>query len=411
MGKKKRDEVQCANFAWKLFVRDSVYYADGRSSGLGKHSLNTRNRQQAIRKLFDLDRIVFEKRNPDQTGPTATDTKEKMDVQVGMAEGWDEYLAYGDRPTYLDGWAKSTKSIYRRMKSRSVEYFAKTTVRFWNELDEKAIIEYGNFLNRKLEPRTVHHELIMMISVSNWLIFHKRIPESCKIRLKLSKPTGSDTYCYSRDQVARMIKYCFDDSNLIWLGRLIAVLSHTGLRLGEAIELRWSDVDFQTGFISVIDERFRKQSRQGRRHVKDGDSRSVPMHESLRSVLASIATRTGNVLTSPRGGKLTANFARNWFIKDVINKLKSEYPSSKSEIGFKDGRFHSLRHFFCSEAFSAGVNEGDIRSWLGHSDSKIVELYRHQRREDSKRSMNQINFGASDDQQKPDDAGGSSSVY
>jgi hypothetical protein len=50
--------VACPYFTWRLFRRHGVYYADGRSGSrdLGKHSLGTRDRTQALESLRRLDR-------------------------------------------------------------------------------------------------------------------------------------------------------------------------------------------------------------------------------------------------------------------------------------------------------------------------------------------------------------------
>jgi integrase len=40
----------------------------------------------------------------------------------------------------------------------------------------------------------------------------------------------------------------------------------------------------------------------------------------------------------------------------------------------------------------AGASKGEVREWLGHRDSKIVERYRHLRSEDAQRRMNQTDF-------------------
>ena len=56
--KGKSELIECPNFPWKIFLRGGVYYADGRSHGRGKHSLNTRDRSEAIEALFMLDRLV-----------------------------------------------------------------------------------------------------------------------------------------------------------------------------------------------------------------------------------------------------------------------------------------------------------------------------------------------------------------
>ena len=57
--------IACRYFCWSLFKRNGVWYADGRSTPhrLGKHSLGTRDRDEAIAELPELDR-----RKPSATG-------------------------------------------------------------------------------------------------------------------------------------------------------------------------------------------------------------------------------------------------------------------------------------------------------------------------------------------------------
>jgi integrase len=45
-----------------------------------------------------------------------------------------------------------------------------------------------------------------------------------------------------------------------------------------------------------------------------------------------------------------------------------------------------------SQCFIQGIDEGTIRSWLGHSDSRILEIYRHLAAADSKRLMDKLDF-------------------
>ena len=81
----------------------------------------------------------------------------------------------------------------------------------------------------------------------------------------------------------------------------------------------------------------------------------------------------------------------------MIETLKHEFPTPQGEAGFADGTVHGLRHFFCSEAYRHGSRDAELLEWLGHRDSVILKLYRHLRREDSHRRMQQINFLGSDD--------------
>ena len=55
--KSNEPAIVCQYFSWKLFRRDGVFYADGRGGkfDLGKHSLGTRDRREALDALRLLD--------------------------------------------------------------------------------------------------------------------------------------------------------------------------------------------------------------------------------------------------------------------------------------------------------------------------------------------------------------------
>lgn len=74
----------------------------------------------------------------------------------------------------------------------------------------------------------------------------------------------------------------------------------------------------------------------------------------------------------------------------MIVPLKKRFPTPPGEIGFEHGRVHSFRHFFVSEAFRQGATEGEVMEWVEHRDSKMVAHYRHLRKDDSHRRMEQI---------------------
>lgn len=56
--KPENSPLVCEHFTWRLMVRSGVYYADGRGgkNDLGKHSLGTRDREEALDRLRQLDR-------------------------------------------------------------------------------------------------------------------------------------------------------------------------------------------------------------------------------------------------------------------------------------------------------------------------------------------------------------------
>ena len=60
MPKQRQNEIiNCQYFNWKLLRRKGIYYADGRSNiqDHGRHSLSTRDRDEALQNLEQLDLI------------------------------------------------------------------------------------------------------------------------------------------------------------------------------------------------------------------------------------------------------------------------------------------------------------------------------------------------------------------
>jgi len=221
------------------------------------------------------------------------------------------------------------------------------------------------------------------------------LTDKYKLDCPLSKPQGTETYCYSKDEVRAMVDHCMKDPALVWLGRIVTALSHTGLRISELAGLRWSDIDLESNCLRIADERSssRRQRAGNARTTKGRRSRVVPIHPRLKELLIQLErSADGRVFRDARGAPLNTDRVRREFIRHVIEPLKEDFPTPPGEIGFEDGRLHSFRHFFCSQCFLGGASEGEIREWLGHADSKMVEHYRHLRSEDSQRKMKQIEF-------------------
>lgn len=192
-----------------------------------------------------------------------------------------------------------------------------------------------------------------------------------------------------------MIGHCRNTTGLGWLDNVIVALVHTGLRISELAGLRWSDVNLEQNLLTVADERSSSRKRRGGviRTTKGRRSRTIPIHQELRDVLAALPRESdGYVFHAARGGRLHPRNVLQAFIDDVIEPLKAEFPAADGEIGFEHGRLHGFRHYFCSQAFVCGASEGEIKEWLGHADSKMVEHYRHLRDEDAQRKMAQIDF-------------------
>jgi integrase len=403
--KPKQPPIACEFFVWHLRVRGGVFYADSRGGkfNLGKHSLGTKDREEAIDRLRQIDRAKAVELGLVEAGQPSKQTR------IGISDGWRQYLEYSGRSQVLGGVAPKSLRRYELVRDRHVPYCERHGIETWNEFDRKAFERYGNWMFKAYAYRTCYVELTQVKAACNWLIQEGLLPAECKLVYALRKPQGSDTYCYGRDEVALMVDHCRSNAGLEWLANVILGLAHTGMRIGELTGLRWSDVDLKANVIRIADERSSRRKVQAgtARTTKGRRSRSIPIHPELRKLLVKLDRRAGgHVFRAARGGILRENNALRILKEQVIQPLAKKFPTVDGEIGFEHGTFHSLRHFFCSQCFLGGASEGEIREWLGHRDSKVVELYRHLRDEDAQRKMEQMDFlgrDAQDDDARPAD--------
>ncbi|OAI46012.1 hypothetical protein AYO44_12075 [Planctomycetaceae bacterium SCGC AG-212-F19] len=390
--KPNRPQNVCEFFAWRLFQRDGVYYADGRTGkyNLGKHSLGTRDHEQALTALRLLDR-----QKAVELG-LASPAVGNAAMPLGLAEGWELYLSDCGRAQVMCGASPTTLKRYRAVRDKHLKFCQKHGIRSWTEVNRDNVQRYGNQLTKdKYAYRTVYLELTLLKSAHGWLVEQGKLPPSCRFTLPLRKPEGTDAYCYSKAEVAAMDEHCRRTPALLWLANVIIGLACTGLRISELAALRWTDLDPEFRTIHLTDERAssRRYALGNVRTIKGRRGRSLPVHAELKSVLQGMPRHhDGRIFHGPLGGKLKPDTVRNIFTREVIAPLKKQFPTPAGEIGFEQGRLHSFRHYFCSQAFLDGAAEADIKEWLGHRDSKMVAHYRHLRSEDSHRKMQQIDF-------------------
>jgi site-specific recombinase XerD len=151
---------------------------------------------------------------------------------------------------------------------------------------------------------------------------------------------------------------------------LIGLLTATGLRPGEALALDRSDVDLETGILSI-------------RQSKFGKSRFVPVADSTRTALADYAKRRDKLYSRPRseaflvcerGERLQSCTARRTFAR--ISCAVGIRPATGTRRIGRGPRLQDFRHCFATrkliEWYRAGRDVGrelpKLATYLGHVD-------------------------------------------
>lgn len=239
-------------------------------------------------------------------------------------------------------------------------------------------------------------ELTTLKQAVKWFTENEHLPVECRITgLKMPKPAGGASYCWTAAEVTAIVACCEEQTELNWLGTVVIALASTGLRISELAALRWTDIDFERNMILLTDESTHAPRRRRRkaREMKNSRSRSFPIHDDLRTVLLKTPQQGGGLIFhGPRGGVLKPDTVRRILVRDVLSKLADQFPTPEEEIGFADGRIHTFRHYFCSKCANAGVPDRVVMAWLGHQSSRMVQRYYHLHDDEAQRQMKKLNF-------------------
>lgn len=156
-------------------------------------------------------------------------------------------------------------------------------------------------------------------------------------------------------------------------------MAYLGLRIGEVRDLRWTDILWDQGKSGIVVVR-----RGGSNNsTKSRRVRRIPLNPELRARLvqlkgdpASITKAGGQhelVFTakpSPRNPFGGAPIKPDW-VRLHLKKLCKQ-------LGFPNPRkykLHTFRHTFASMCARNNVAYKYALEWMGHTDSKILDLY------------------------------------
>ena len=121
----------------------------------------------------------------------------------------------------------------------------------------------------------------------------------------------------------------------------------TGLRRGELMNLKWSDIDLfnERAVVRVVSDEDRE--------TKNGKSRSVPLNSFTREVRDRLKGRAGDGdYVFPRWHKRT---------------YTGKFDKARKAAGIETGTLHGLRHTFISRAVNNGIPVHLAKLWAGHS--------------------------------------------
>lgn len=206
---------------------------------------------------------------------------------------------------------------------------------------------------RTVERSTVNTELKAIKRFFNRAVELGYLRESPARKVKLLSLARSNPRFFGEGEASLILEDCDD----VWARELHLFLLYTGLRIGEAQNLEWADLDFEARRIIARPKDFWKP--------KGREERVIPMHEAVYRLLLNKQRISRRLFTKQDGGKLN------------VHLLETKFRRQLTRLGIRDANLYTWRHTFASYLMMRTGNIRAVQKLLGHKSIRTTEIYSH----------------------------------
>ena len=214
-----------------------------------------------------------------------------------------------------------------------------------------------------VRPASVNREISCIKHMFNKAVQWGYIAENpFRSVLRFKEPPGRTRYL-SQNEITRLLDCCSVQTR-----QIVIVALNTGMRRGEILNLKWSDVEMRRRTITV-------------RHTKNNEIRTIPMNDVLYETLSNMGPQLPDqyIFVNRDGKRLTT--------------IKTGFRAALRRAGIKDFRFHDLRHTFASYLVMSGADIQTVQRLLGHKDIKMTARYSHLSDSHLREAITRLEYG------------------
>ena len=235
----------------------------------------------------------------------------------------------------------------------------------------------GQMRESGLSPRSAQQARTLLSIALRAAMEKNLIPENPVFKVRNPKYLAKEMNPLSLEEIQRLLG-TFEDT---YMGARLHIALICGLRQGEALGLRWSDIDLENGILKIGSQIQRvngspcfvplKTQRSRRTIVLT--QRTIEALRKQRMITAEMRARAGN-----QWSDLDLVFPGDLGKPLVVKTDYSNWQKALKLCGISPRRLHEARHSAATLMYSSGVGIETISRALGHSTSAITSrLYVH----------------------------------
>lgn len=250
-----------------------------------------------------------------------------------------------------------------------------------SEIKGKVIVDWIQWLkqqptSKSSSRKSFSKELKLLQVVLNW--YRNFIDEDFSVPItrkhkqmcffKHNSPRRPDYYMRP-GEVIKWIQWLKDHRKHKVYWRLAVFQLSTGVRVGEACGLKWSEIDLQQGTARIV-RRVRWDQVSKKPFLEDvtktnGSARLIMLPKGLINILQEMQSFAVNdlVFTNARGDLLK------------YNAIQSSYNAGFRALNLPWRSTHICRHTYATLALIAGNSLSAVQASLGHTEQRTTQRY------------------------------------
>lgn len=276
------------------------------------------------------------------------------------------FLSYREEINTLN-LAKSSQRRKLDQFKRHFKFLADNGIEDPADITFECVYDYFNCMNNEYSKQTIASIQSMIRDIYNWLYDNKYIHFSGNAVLPYIKRNPRDKLIsyYSKEEIDQLLS-CIDTNTNYGkcVYAVISILAHLGLRAGDVIRLKFSNIDWIHNRIEIVQQ-------------KTDNPLSLPLVEEVKYPLIDYIknARPDSIDKDYIFITINAPYLR-YKSSSAIHRMVTE---SMRIAGIEfEGRHHgphALRHSLATSLMNENVPLSAISSILGHQSTMATEVY------------------------------------
>ena len=211
---------------------------------------------------------------------------------------------------------------------------------------------------------TINRELSELRRILNWALQVDLIERNPFLGFKLLKEENHRERILTDDELKRLLatikKQEYSDFR-----QIVLIALYMGMRRGEIMDLKWSDVDKSKGEFDLV-------------KTKNGKRRRIPIPDIVWKELKKLPRKSDYIFPSPTK------------LNQPRKKIWNRWTSLLKKSGIENFRFHDIRHTFASRMLSNGADLAVVKEILGHTTIVTTSRYLNVLQEEKKIALHNL---------------------